>query len=438
MPDGNDSVELKALFDKPPKEVVEFFERKKVRGKDKHWNWSDTMRHAHDQAFVVSKITRLDVLGEIKKSLNTAIAQGLPYQSFANSIIPMLRSKGFWGTFKAPDSSEIEFGQRRLRQIYNVNLRTAYDAGKHARMMENAELTPYWRYRSLPPGPNRREAHQRLNNLVFRYDDPFWATHKPSNGWGCKCDVEALDKRMVERIYKRPVEEVVKVSAPSDFTSKTLRIQGKDISVVGYKTGGGIVFPDAGWDYAPGDFAWRRKSLLADKILALPKSETRSAFEKQLTEGFKKDFADLVALTNDLKLGNPERMAVGIISEDIAEGVSRGLLHDVDKKVVEHLDSQLLLVDSNQIAHALRQDKVDAERDMPVEMLQHLPELLTSFIPSFDAKGLLYHSEIFLEDGKQMQWRLAFHAHRHGAGAHQLIFRTAGKVNAGKRKKEER
>jgi len=33
----------------------------------------------------------------------------------------------------------------------------------------------------------KRQAHSQFHNMILRYDDDFWATGTPPNGWGCQC-----------------------------------------------------------------------------------------------------------------------------------------------------------------------------------------------------------------------------------------------------------
>ena len=89
----DESKEIKSLFRKKPKEVINYFNNKVAIGPDKHWDWSDTLQHAHDRVFVVSKATNLDLVKNIQNALKSSIKNGMPYQNFANNIIPTLKEK---------------------------------------------------------------------------------------------------------------------------------------------------------------------------------------------------------------------------------------------------------------------------------------------------------------------------------------------------------
>jgi len=433
------SADLTALFGKPPKEVVDYFQSKAVRGPKQHWDWSDTLRHSHDRAFTVSKATSLDLVKDIKAAMQDAMAKGVPYQQFANSIIPTLQARGWWGkqtllNKATGQTADVDIGHRRLRQIFDVNMKTSYDAGKHFQMMAHAEEMPYWRYRALPQGPTRRQDHQHLNNLVFRYDDPFWASHKPRNGWGCQCDVEEMDKRLVEHVYKRPVADVVKQSSPDDFTTKTVTVQGKELTVIGYKTGSDVVYPDPGWDYAPGDFAWRSKQLLADKIMALPSEKVKTAFLHQMQGSFKKDFAQFVLNEQALKIPRGDTVAVGILDEATAAKINgRTVAMKTGERKIQ-LETPLLLARDKDMLHALRDTKEEKELAMPAEMLATLPDLLSSYTQVIEKDGgILFFSEPFNESarmgGKGLRWKIVFDLGiLHDRQC--LYFRTATKVPA--------
>ena len=102
----------------------------------------------------------------------------------------------------APQAIEAGFGERRLETIFRTNVQTAYMAGRYAQMMAVAEDRPIWRYVAVMDR-RTRPAHRALNGIARRFDDPFWSTFYPPNGFGCRCTVQTLstdeaDNRGVE------------------------------------------------------------------------------------------------------------------------------------------------------------------------------------------------------------------------------------------------
>jgi hypothetical protein len=65
--------------------------------------------------------------------------------------------------------------------------------------MRGAKLRPILVYQSQLVGDNRRVDHIALHDKAFRYDDPFWNTNYPKNGWGCECEVLSLSESGAER-----------------------------------------------------------------------------------------------------------------------------------------------------------------------------------------------------------------------------------------------
>ncbi len=59
-------------------------------------------------------------------------------------------------------------------------------------------MRPFWQYRhgnSKRPRPE----HVALDGMVLRHDDPFWSTHYPPSGFGCKCRVVTMSQRDMDR-----------------------------------------------------------------------------------------------------------------------------------------------------------------------------------------------------------------------------------------------
>jgi SPP1 gp7 family putative phage head morphogenesis protein len=185
----------------PPKEAVSYF---RAKGHNVTWNWYEQLTDAHARAFTVAKAVRLDVLNTLRDEVDRAVHDGITRQEFTRTLAPRLQKLGWWGKQIVVDTEgnakEIELGSpRRLATIYNVNMRTAYNSGRYAQMMNNVEDYPFWQYVAVMDGRTRPE-HAALNGLVFRYDDPFWKTHYPPNGWNCRCRVRALSAERMKAL----------------------------------------------------------------------------------------------------------------------------------------------------------------------------------------------------------------------------------------------
>lgn len=411
MPDEKLQKELSMLFNLPHKKAIEYFEKKVALGPKKHWDWTDTMRHAHDRVFVVAKATSIDLVKDIHASLLKAIKEGKPYQDFANDIIPTLKEKGWWGNIDAVNKDQklvkpIKVDHRRLRNIFNTNVKTAYAAGRYERMMEDADVAPYWRYVAVPKGAgnkNPRVEHAALHNLVFRYDDPFWQTHYAPNGWGCHCTVSRMTKRTLEKKFGKPANEVVRESKPEDFVSKTEEIerthekidgtietQKVKVTTTGYKVGNTVVYPSQGWDYAPGSYSFDFNRMLEEKITSDAGKANLKMLE-QLSDSIKKSFANVIEQESAIKIPIGNTFAAGMIPQDVFTKLA-------EKAPGLNLQTRILTVSDKRIFHALRSNH-DA---IPKDILKQLPEIISSWECTYDgSKGLRFWSPFTIDNGEK-------------------------------------
>lgn len=187
---------------------------KHLTGKRSHisFAWQDTASYEHAVSFTVAKMMDEDMLGETRAAVTDALANGTDFATFQKRLKPYLMARGWWGqaVMGDPDTGEIQKVQlgstRRLRTIYHTNLHTAYAAGQWERIQRNKKLFPYLKY--IPSdAAEPRESHKPFYGMVLPVDDPFWSTHFPPNGWGCKCNVRALTREQAEKtgISKSPV-----------------------------------------------------------------------------------------------------------------------------------------------------------------------------------------------------------------------------------------
>ncbi len=60
---------------------------------------------------------------------------------------------------------------------------------------------PYLLYQ-LGPAREHRPEHMAWHGLLLPVDDPFWHTHLPLNGWGCKCRVRQVSRAEHRRLER--------------------------------------------------------------------------------------------------------------------------------------------------------------------------------------------------------------------------------------------
>lgn len=194
MPDLGYSVFL------DPKDTVRAFE---ARGAlQTTVRWSEMMHEQHAVAFTVAKVARLDLLRSIRTSLDDVIRNGGTFEGWKANILPDLQKAGWWGYVQnealTGTSDPIIVNQRRLRTIYDTNTRMSLSAGNWQRIQRQKRQFPYLRY--LPStAEHKRPLHKLWYGVILPVDHPWWQTHFPPNGWGCKCDFEQVSEARMQR-----------------------------------------------------------------------------------------------------------------------------------------------------------------------------------------------------------------------------------------------
>ncbi|WP_052494012.1 phage minor head protein [Nitrosospira sp. NpAV] len=191
-------IQLKAL---PPKEAIAYFRQK---GYKIGFNWQDVWQQEHQAAFTVAKAMQLDILRDIRSGIDAALANGTTFADFRNNLKPLLMQKGWWGRAEMTDPDtgkvkEVQLGStRRLKTIYDTNLRTAHSEGQWERIQANKASLPYLQY-SGNNSEHPRLQHAAWDGLILPADDPFYQAHMPVKAWGCKCRVIQLSQGMMDR-----------------------------------------------------------------------------------------------------------------------------------------------------------------------------------------------------------------------------------------------
>jgi hypothetical protein len=244
----------------PPKEALAYFKAKKLKT---GFNYRDVWREEHATAFTVAKAMKLDVLTTIRDALEQSLAEGKTFQQFQKELKPQLEKLGWWGQKDMVDPLTgkerlVQLGSpRRLEVIYKTNMRMARAAGQWSRIQRTKKLRPYLLYQ-LGPSKEHRLEHAGWKGLVLPVDDPFWQTHFPPNGWGCKCFVRHISNAEAEQLGGAS-------ESPEIETGEWINKRTGEVSQVSK----GI---DPGFDYNPGQSARDQHAtqVLGTKLMRAP------------------------------------------------------------------------------------------------------------------------------------------------------------------------
>ncbi len=181
-------------FDVPPEQAIGYFQRKGLRPT---FHYADMLGEAHDQAFTVAKMMDVDMLGQVRASLQDALANGVSFGEWKKGLEPILKSGGWWGERDLIDpltgrSTPSQLGSPwRLETIFRTNLQTAYAAGHWAEIEEQAEIAPYLMYDAIDDLKTRK-LHREWDQTVLPVSSPWWNSHFPPCGYNCRCGVIQL------------------------------------------------------------------------------------------------------------------------------------------------------------------------------------------------------------------------------------------------------
>ena len=235
-------------FKLPFQEQIDFF-RQKENLPTEHYD--DIKGAAHDRAFVVAGATKAELLNDLRKAVDKAIAEGKTIGWFRKEFEAIVQKHGWEGW----TGSDTKAGRDwRTRVIYKTNLSASYAAGRWQQLHDPDLLKsrPFWKYIHNDTVMHPRPLHLAWSGTVLRYDDPWWQTHFAPNGWGCRCRITAVT-----------ADEYKGLPAPDNGTYIY-----KDRAGVDHVLPKGI---DYGWDYAPGaSLSTPLKGIIDRKITGLP------------------------------------------------------------------------------------------------------------------------------------------------------------------------
>lgn len=346
----------------PPEEAIAFFRQK---GYKIGFDHRDVWQEEHQGAFTVAKAMQIDLLRDIRTQVDEASDSGVPFEKFRTELQPRLVERGWWGRATMVDpqtgeAREVLLGSpRRLKVIYDTNLRTAHTEGQWQRIQETKADFPYLIYDANNSESPRLE-HAAWDGLVLPVDDPFWRAHTPVKAWGCKCRVRQMTQRMLDR-RGLSVGTSPKVPTYEYVNKRTCEQQVVPKGV------------DPAFNYPQG---WRRRNLgkmLGEKLVEAPTGigaviGSAPSVVDRISDEYSSWFD---ALTSKQLLPQNARRVIGVIPPRAADYVKAQ--HQID------VASSAISLSDNELLHMWRDTKVRAGKSLPVEMLRTLPAQLANY-----------------------------------------------------------
>lgn len=286
----------------PPTDVLDYFRGKKLRP---GYSWLDVFGQEHAHAFTVAKAVEIELLQSFRASIDKAIAEGVTFEEWRKGLEPELRRLGWWGPRSVvdPESGKrttVDFSSpRRLKNIFWSNMRAARAAAQWQRAQATKDVLPFILYVETT-ADDPREEHLDWVGTILPVDHPFWHTHWPPNGWGCKCSVRQIGR----------VEAARRGGVSPDPVVQTKTFRNK-------RTGEEIEVPvgiDNGWHTNPG--LSRSLSLgrvLAEKVERITDASLRKLAIERITES--DTFAQIVVGKAPQKLAMPFAEISGAAAE---------------------------------------------------------------------------------------------------------------------------
>lgn len=341
----------------PFTEAIAAFARRGASLRDTD-RWTEMMRDEHAAHFTVARSLGYDINGDIHAALQRLLREGGTFQSFAKEITPTLKSKGWWGKTEG-----VQLGSRhRLKLIFDTNLRVSYAAGRWEKIQATKRSLPFLMYSALDD-ERTRPAHRLWGGIdtgkpvILPVDHPWWRTHFPPCGWGCRCSVMQLTESMARR--RGGVTEVIPDGPPRRWTNRS--------------TGEVVEVPwgiDPGWDYNPGlaaevlRTAEQAAKQMADKLVATPPRVAAVPVPQATVKDLADEFEQWFDAREFGRLGGEVRVAGSLSAVVLDFLFTRSIMPE----------SGAITVRERALSHILRTFKGDLRP--PLQVLRRLPEQL--------------------------------------------------------------
>lgn len=343
-----DQPTMQAVFGQPPRKAIEYLQQKQVMPSEDWWR---VQGNAHNQAFVVAHMTRLDLLEDVRQSLLDAQKNGWDLKRWSEEIEPKMKQRGWWGkqeTFVEGGQREVQLGSPyRLKTIYQTNMAQAYEAGRQAVMWDDNPLFPYVRYSAILDN-HTRPAHRALHGVVMLKSDPAWRYISPKNGYKCRCTA-----------YEMMDIDVKNLNLQVRSSEGYLKLYDVDVSNGGVAQVARLEFPDlpvfstdAGWTGSPSALVTQKlmdKAITAEPQIA-SKLVSQTLKNNKVVQQLNDEVKAWIQNVDPLK-PKGEMRTVGVIDSFFLETLKK-------KKNVELASAAITVHDKGTISHISKERKL--------------------------------------------------------------------------------
>ena len=170
-------------MDLPPTDptlALKYFEQKFPIDAETFYAISEELRRF---AFTVSRVSSIQTVGEVHKSLARILQEGGTLRDFKSDLDRILTARGL-----------DPLKPHHIETVFRTNVMSVYGAAKeieHAAL--DKDLFPFYRY--VTAGDNRvRPAHAKWHGFTAPSDDPIWPTINPPSDFNCRCDKIPVDR----------------------------------------------------------------------------------------------------------------------------------------------------------------------------------------------------------------------------------------------------
>ena len=136
------------------------------------------------QAVSIAGLAALEQIRFVVDKLADALEKGGTFKSFQEAV----RAGGL----------DVNLPAHRLENIFRTNIQAAYSRGRWEQQMRARGSRPYLMYDAINDS-RTRPAHHAMDNIIRKWDDPFWATNYPTNGYRCRCTVISLTEAQAKK-----------------------------------------------------------------------------------------------------------------------------------------------------------------------------------------------------------------------------------------------